>query len=322
MATFYDYFNITYGQGEYHSKRNLVELKNGIPLISSKGTHQGIYGYFDIKPEYKHAISVPSTGTVCCAFYQGENCCIDDNCLVMVPKRELSIQEMIYFALLVRKEKYKYMYGRQVTPDRLGNTEIPDVPKWVNEKVIASFDNFDEAIFQNKINLNAREWKEFTYDTLFTVKKGKRVIVKKIKAKQGKYNFVSAIKNNNGVFCKTNLEPNQSANVITINYDGNGGVAETFYQDKPFWALDSVNVLYPRYPDFKLNPFIALFLVTLIRKERYRFNYGRKWNKERMEKSTILLPVDDKGNPDWNFMENYIKNLKYSKDLEKFLPIQ
>jgi len=315
MATFYDFFNIEYGQGEYHSKRGLVEVEKGTPLISSKGTNQGIYGYFDIKPKYKHTISVPSTGTVCYAFYQGEDCCIDDNCLVMTPKKELSIQEMIYFALLVRKERYKYMYGRQVTPERLGNTNIPDIPKWVCTKPIITFDNFDDSINKTKMLLDAKDWKEFTYDELFVVKKGKRVIIDEIMDSEGKYNFVSAIKYDNGIFCKTNLQPNQSANVITVNYDGNGGVAEAFYQDTPFWALDSVNVLCPK---FKINHFIGLFLVTLIRKERYRFNYGRKWHKDRMEKSIIRLPVDAKGIPDWAFMENYVKTLRYSIALEKY----
>lgn len=233
----------------------------------------------------------------------------------MIPKKEISIQEMIYFAMLVRKERYKYMYGRQVTPERLGNTTIPSIPKWVNEKPITSFEGFDEPIHKTKQQLDAKNWKDFTYADLFKVKKGKRVIVDEIMDTQGKHNFVSAIKNNNGVFCKTHLEPNQSANVITVNYDGNGGVAEAFYQDTSFWALDSVNVLYPK---FKLNPFVALFLVTLIRKERYRFNYGRKWHKDRMEKSIIRLPVDKKGDPDWAFIEAYMKSLRYSKELDKF----
>ena len=314
MITFYNFFDIVYGQHEYHSKRDLVSIKNGTPLISSKGINQGIYGYFDIKPKYKHVISVPNTGTVCQAFYQGEPCCIDDNCLVLVPKREISIQEMIYFTMLVRKEQYKYMYGRQVTPDRLGNTVIPNLPKWINEKPIPNFNNFKDSITKSKKELDVKNWKEFLYNDIFEIKKGKRVVIGEIIDKNGKHNFVSAIKNNNGVSCKTNLEPNHSANVITVNYDGNGGVAEAFYQDKPFWALDSVNVLYPK---FGLNPFIAMFLITLIRKERYRFNYGRKWHKDRMEKSIIFLPINKKGDPDWDFMENYMKSLKYSKELEQ-----
>lgn len=139
MATFYTYFDIKYGQHKYHSKRNLNAKDNGTPLISSKGTDQGVYGFFDIKPVYKNVISVPNTGTICHAFYQSEDCCIDDNCLVMIPKKDLSIQEMLWFVLLVRKEKYRYKYGRQVTPDRLGNTEIPEIPEWVNKKPIPNF---------------------------------------------------------------------------------------------------------------------------------------------------------------------------------------
>jgi hypothetical protein len=66
------------------------------------------------------------------------------------------------------------------------------------------------------------------------------------------------------------------------------------------------------YVDLKMNVYSAMFLITLIRLEKYRFNYGRKWHKERMEESKISLPVDDKRKPDWDFIEEYIKSLKYS----------
>ena len=85
-----------------------------------------------------------------------------------------------------------------------------------------------------------------------------------------------------------------------------------FYQNKPFWASDDVNVLYPK---FKINPYIAMFLTTLIRKEKFRFNYGRKWHMERMNKTLIKLPCSSNGEPDWQFMEIYIKGLKYSKTI-------
>ena len=58
-----------------------------------------------------------------------------------------------------------------------------------------------------------------------------------------------------------------------------------------------------------------MFLTTLIHIEKYRFNYGRKWDKELMRKSNIKLPVKSDGTPDWEFMENYIKSLPYSANL-------
>jgi len=36
--------------------------------------------------------------------------------------------------------------------------------------------------------------------------------------------------------------------------------------------------------------------------------------KSRLEKLNIKLPADKNGNPDWKFMEDYIKSLPYSSD--------
>jgi hypothetical protein len=51
----------------------------------------------------------------------------------------------------------------------------------------------------------------------------------------------------------------------------------------------SVNILIPK---FNLTPFIAMFLNTAIKKEQFRFNYGRKWGKEKMLNHKIKLPID------------------------------
>jgi hypothetical protein len=57
-------------------------------------------------------------------------------------------------------------------------------------------------------------------------------------------------------------------------------------------------------------------VIAVIRHETYRFNYGRKWNKRRMEESLIKLPAASDGQPDWQFMEDYIKGLPYSSVLQ------
>mgnify|MGYP003428982665 CR=1 FL=1 len=65
-----------------------------------------------------------------------------------------------------------------------------------------------------------------------------------------------------------------------------------------------------------MTPAIGLFVATLIRRERYRFNYGRKWHMDRMNASTILLPVTKSGSPDYGFMDGFIKALPYSSQIE------
>jgi len=61
-----------------------------------------------------------------------------------------------------------------------------------------------------------------------------------------------------------------------------------------------------------LNKYIAMFLITLICKEKYRYSYGRKWGIDRMNNTLIKLPITSDGKPDFAFMESYIKTLPYS----------
>jgi len=58
-----------------------------------------------------------------------------------------------------------------------------------------------------------------------------------------------------------------------------------------------------------------LFLTTLIKKEKYRYNYGRKWSLARMKESIIKLPVSDDGLPDFEWIEQFMLTLPYSKIL-------
>jgi len=308
-----DFFNIEYGQHNLSSKKELENKKGKIPLISSKGKNNGIYGFYDINPEYKDVISVPRTGTICMAYYHDYSCSIDDNCLVLKPKNKMKIQELIFFVLLVRNEKYKYVYGRQVTPERLGGTEIPLFPKWIYDIKI-NLTELGKSVHKNILSLKNRRWKEFIYPEVFNLDKGYNNVAPK---KEGNTPFISATRENNGVsfWCDIKeLLKTFEGNCLTIVNDGNS-MGETFYQPKSliFGASHSINIV--RLKDRELNPYIAMFLIPLIKKEKIKFHYGRKWRIERMRKSIIKLPINDKGNPDWEFMENYIKGLAYSKEV-------
>ena len=100
-------------------------------------------------------------------------------------------------------------------------------------------------------------------------------------------------------------------NCITVS--NNGSVGEAFYQQNDFTCTHDVNPLY--LLNHVLNKYIAIFLCVLIRKEKYRWNYGRKWRPSRMPDSIIKLPIDNNLNPDWKFMENYVKNRPYSSSI-------
>ncbi|MGL4208737.1 MAG: restriction endonuclease subunit S, partial [Candidatus Adiutrix sp.] len=117
-----------------------------------------------------------------------------------------------------------------------------------------------------------------------------------------------AISENNGVRQFIDVEPIFSNNCITVNY--NGSVGEAFYQYEPFWASDDVNILYA--DGWELNKYIAMFIITVIKANRYKFSYGRKWTLEKMKESIVRLPKMLNGSPDWVCMEKFISSLPYS----------
>lgn len=156
--------------------------------------------------------------------------------------------------------------------------------------------------------LNFDCWNEYKLGDLFDFSKGKRLT--KAEMVPGTVNFLGAISENNGIREKIETDDCWEAGCITVNY--NGSVGEAFYQDMPFWASDDVNVLYAK-PSWHMNPFVALFLVTVIRANKYRFSYGRKWTLEKMRDTIIRLPGGENGMPDFEYMERYMKSLPYAE---------
>ena len=101
--------------------------------------------------------------------------------------------------------------------------------------------------------LDIQTWKDFELESLFNFSKGKRLT--KADMIPGNLNYLGAISENNGIREKIEADYSWKPNCITINY--NGSVGEAFYQSKPFWASDDVNVLYAK--DFwNMNKYIAI----------------------------------------------------------------
>lgn len=58
-----------------------------------------------------------------------------------------------------------------------------------------------------------------------------------------------------------------------------------------------------------MNKKIAFFIIPLLKMAGKRYAFIDKWKKDDMEKSKIPLPVDKSGNPDYEYMENYMSNM-------------
>lgn len=167
-----------------------------------------------------------------------------------------------------------------------------------------------KPLLQKKLNINLNSWRWFNYENdIFTVC-GSQTTPKTDLEDIGKgdYPYVTTQAVNNGVEgyydCFT-----ENAGVLTIDSAVLGYCA---YQDSPFSASDHVEKLIPKQ---NLSIYTALFLTTVINMEQYRYNYGRKCSQTKLKNAKIMLPATLIGEPDYQWMEDYIKGLPYSQFL-------
>jgi len=308
-------FDIKYGVNlELNAlEENEKRTENFIPFVSRTENNNGVSAFVKLDPKIrpiaKNTLTVAAGGSVLSTFLQPFDYYSGRDLYFLTPKKEMAERELIFYALCIKKNKYKYNYGRQANKT-LKDLMVPlDVPLVFLELEVEELN--DKPIYGKKIPLGIENWKWFEYPDVFDLQKGH--YNNRPELDPNGVPFVSATENSNGItdFVTKNGTKIFSGKSITVTNDGSIGNA--FYQENDFTCSHSVNVIkIAKKFNKELNQYIALFLIPLIQKERFRFNYGFKWRIERMRESKIKLPADSSGNPDWQFMEDYIKSLPYS----------
>lgn len=311
-------FDITYGSQLDLNKCHKCERPEGYNFVNRSGLNSGVSGRI-YAPKGKSPFPAGSLtsamgGSVLSTFVQQEEFYTGQNVKVLIPKTDLSLAQKLYYCACIEQNRYRFStFGREAnaTFDSLLVPEISDLPTFLDTLDISG--RFRGAAIPNShFDLFSVEWEKFKLGDLFNIVKGKRLT--QANMIEGETPFIGASSKNNGYTNRIgNLENHHPGGIITVSY--NGSIAEAFYQPKEFVASDDVNVFYPK---FKLNPYLAIFLCTIIFNEKYRFTYGRKWDLELMNESDIWLPSIETELgvlPNWGFMENYIKRLAYSSNL-------
>ena len=157
------------------------------------------------------------------------------------------------------------------------------------------------------VSLTDKQWKDFSIggnDGIFTIYSGKRLTVSNMH--KGNIPFIGATDSNNGITnWISNINSTYDFNVLGVNY--NGSVVKNFYHAYNCLFSDDVKRLHLK--NYEDNKFVLLFISTLILKQKIKYIYGYKFNGTRMNRQKIIIPIDDYGNPDYEYMEQYSKNL-------------
>lgn len=158
------------------------------------------------------------------------------------------------------------------------------------------------------MDLKDRKWKEFYLKDIFKeIQRGKRL--KKSDHKRGKIPYVSSTASNNGVDNYVSNEKNVRVFSNCLSIANSGSVGACFFQPFSFVASDHVTKL----ENQEFNRYVNLFLSTIISRIGIKYSFNREINDERISREKILLPVTSNGNPDYSFMEQYMKQKEQEK---------
>lgn len=158
------------------------------------------------------------------------------------------------------------------------------------------------------LSLNDREWKEFLMGDIFDIQRGESLYIQDSSA--GNSPYISATANNNGVSAYIN-KVNRQSNMISVAYDG--AVCSSFFQSHEWFASEKVVSLALKNGCL-INQKLANFLCYTIYHQREKYSYGYKFSvNKRMKKQPIMLPINEEGQPDYDFMEAYISEQEQQK---------
>lgn len=157
--------------------------------------------------------------------------------------------------------------------------------------------------------MQAVKWGEYTLGDLFEINPTKYYPLSNEKILTGgDVPLVSNQSTDNGVMGFSSLKPLNCGNTITCS-DTTIGADTMFYQKNDFIGYSHVQHFIPKFKPF--NKKIAEFIISSCRiatLSKY-YDYGHKFNREKMNKTKIQLPINNK-KIDFDFMESFIAELE------------
>lgn len=328
-------------KGGFYNKKPEHSVEGNIPFLASTENNNGITEYYsidDIKTWDKvgnidntlnnklyegNCIAVTVNGSVCNAFYQKETfTCSHDITALYVKNHILTYEQALFICSIIMKEKYRWSYGRKPHDlKKFGRSVIKlpitseETPDWKFMETYIKTLHYKPLVTNNSFNnkfhkIHTQKWESFRFEDLISsISKAKAHTKEDVNECKSYYKqaipYVSRTEPNNSVdFYAENddLEGIEKGNAIVIG----DTTATISYQEKPFISGDHIVVIRADW----LNKYTGLFIVSILRKEQFRYSYGRAYTVDLIKNTQIKLPTKNK-KPDWEFMENYIKSLPY-----------
>ncbi len=314
--------------GSYIAKKDLVD--GNIPRITVSGVNNGITGYYSDEIEnadyriFENFISVSFLGTV---FYQKGQASLDMKVHCLKPKNVNLNNYIAWFLVSVIRKVITY----STYNDQLSSTVLPNLiitlpsklnekgeykPDWqcmedyiksIEKKVQFNSVQFSLSSKTEKGSINCQKWKYFHLYDIFNIDMGTKLDRVKMKTDNPSIDFVGRANAGQGVTTKVNkidgLEPYKSG-YLTLALGG-AYLGSCFIQKNDFYTSQNVIVLIPKTEmSFRIKQFISTSI--FVESQLHYKAFIDELNPHIKTDFQFKLPVDENGNPDWDYMKKYI----------------
>jgi len=180
------------------------------------------------------------------------------------------------------------------------------------QKIIDYYERKLVELAGDVVGLDKVKWKTFKLGDIFDlVTKSSKGLNHLEKNTSDGISYVGATNRNNGVldFVKRKENLIYSGNAIAFIRNGEGSMGYSVYKKEDFIASQDITVGYNQY----LNEYNAKFITTIADQVRGKYNFGYKRNQERLKRETLVLPSDENGNPNFQYMSDFVKKLELDK---------
>ena len=152
--------------------------------------------------------------------------------------------------------------------------------------------------------LSECEWKEIALGDISDITCG--IYVHDAIRIDGKTPYITSTCENNGIgFFIGNMNASYGKDVISVNRNGSVGYA--FYHDyNAIYSYDCRKVKL----NTKVSKYAAIFITNQIMQQKGKYEYGYKMGSERLRRQKILLPVNEKGDIDFEYMDRYMRGVE------------
>lgn len=325
-----DIFEVTNSK-PYH-KNNLKITKKGIPYITRTSFNNGLEEIVENINVHKNPKNTISLGAENADFFYQSVEYITGNKMYIIQNDNISKNVGIFLVQSFRNsiKDCGFGYGKGLTGTRFKERIVilpmdsQGQPNWQfmedyikqeqKQQVQKIIDYYERKLVElagDVAGLDKVEWKTFRFTEVFQeIQRGKRLT--KANQTDGPKPYISSTSENNGVdaFIGNETGVRKFEDVLTLA--NSGSVGSTFYQQFEFVASDHVTALKSENAD----KYAYLFLSTVVKRLEEKYSFNREINDTRIKREKVILPADKEGNPNFQYMSDFVKKLELDKAQE------